>query len=61
MANGKLLLQYVLADFLFLGSGVLILVFALTTKVEVKETATLQNVARDLLLDTCPLNGMCSS
>jgi hypothetical protein len=57
MANDRILLTYVAADLLFVISGGLLIIFALTTKVEAREVPTLDNVARDLLLDTCPLNG----
>lgn len=57
MANDRILLTYVAADLLFVVTGVLLLVFALDTKVEANEVPTLSNIARDLLLDTCPLSG----
>lgn len=56
MANDRILLAYVAADLLFVISGGLLLIFALTTRVETSETPTLSNVARDLVLSTCPLN-----
>lgn len=56
MANDRILLTYVAADLLFVVTGVLLLVFSLDTKVEANELPTLSNIARDLLLDTCPLN-----
>ena len=57
MANDKILLTYVAADLLFVISGGLLLIFALTTRVEANEIPTLGSVARDLVLATCPLNG----
>jgi hypothetical protein len=57
MANDRILLTYVAADLLFVISGALLIIFALNTKVEATETPTLENIARDLLLNTCPLNG----
>lgn len=56
MANDKILLTYVAADLLFVVSGGLLLIFALTSRTESNEVATLDNVARDILLNTCPLN-----
>lgn len=56
MANNRILWTYIAADLLFVISGGLILIFALTTKVGSKEVHTISNVAKDLLLDTCPLS-----
>lgn len=57
MANDKILLTYIGADLLFVASGALLLVFALTQQVQDQETATLDNVAVNLLFSTCPLSG----
>jgi len=51
----NILLTYVLMDILFVVCGGLLIIFALTTQAEIGETPTLSNVARDLLLNTCPL------
>ncbi len=53
----KILLTYILADLLFLVSGALLIIFALTTKASNTSTPTVNSVANELLLDTCPLNG----
>ena len=53
----NILLTYVVMDILFVVCGGLLIVFALTTQAEIGETPTLSNVARDLLLNTCPLQG----
>lgn len=54
----KILATYVVMDILFIITGGLLILFALTTKAEIAETLTLDNVARDLILTACPLNGM---
>jgi hypothetical protein len=53
----NILLTYVLTDILFVVCGGLLIIFALTTQAEIGEMPTLSNVARDLLLNTCPLKG----
>ena len=57
----RIFLTYVLVDLLFVACGGVLLIFALVTKAEITQVPTLDNVAHDLLLDTCPLNGGCSS
>jgi len=52
----KILLTYVAVDALFVVTGGLLLIFALTTKARITDTPTLANVANDLILSTCPLN-----
>jgi len=49
-------MTYVIADILFVAAGGLLIIFALTTKTHLTETPTIDNVAKDLLLNTCPLN-----
>ena len=56
----NILLTYVVMDILFVVCGGLLILFALTTQAEIGETPTLSNVARDLLLNTCPLQGQYS-
>ena len=56
----KILLTYIITDLLFVASGGLLIIFALVTKSEITSTPTLDNVARDLLFNICPLNGMLS-
>jgi len=51
----KLMLIYLLADFLFLAAGGLILAFSLLAAQQEKETLTIDNVATNLLLTICPL------
>ena len=57
MANDRIFLTFVMVDILFVIAGGLLLIFALTTQDEITETPTLSNVARDLVLAQCPLNG----
>lgn len=57
----NILVSYIAIDILFVVGGGLLLVFALMTKAELDTTPTLDNVARDLLFDMCPLNGQYSS
>ncbi|KAJ5054927.1 uncharacterized protein L3040_001189 [Drepanopeziza brunnea f. sp. 'multigermtubi'] len=56
MARDNILLTYFLVDVLFVATGGLLIIFAFTTKFEITEQKTADNVARDLLLDMCPLN-----
>ncbi|KAF4635792.1 hypothetical protein G7Y89_g2310 [Cudoniella acicularis] len=56
MARDNILLTYVLVDLLFVVTGGLLLIFALTTQSEVTQTPTANNVARNLLLNMCPLS-----
>jgi len=51
----RLMLIYLLADFLFLAAGGLILAFSLLGAQQEKETLTIDNVATNLLLTICPL------
>lgn len=53
----KILLTYVILDILFVGSGALLLGFALTTKTGTSQAPTIASVATDLLLMGTPLNG----
>jgi hypothetical protein len=53
----KLMLIYLLADFVFLACGGLILAFALLGGQQSRTTPTVGNVATNLLLTTCPLTG----
>ncbi|ATZ53842.1 Bcpls1 [Botrytis cinerea B05.10] len=52
----KILLTYVILDILFVGSGALLLGFALTTKTGTSQAPTIASVATDLLLMGTPLN-----
>jgi len=51
----KLMLIYLMADFVFLACGGLILAFSLLGEQQEKSTPTVANVATNLLLTTCPL------
>jgi len=53
----KILVTFILADFLFLITGGLLIGFALVTHNEIASTPTKANVARNLILDVCPLKG----
>jgi len=53
----KILVTFILADFLFLITGGLLIGFALVTQNEIASTPTKANVARNLILDVCPLKG----
>ncbi|KAI1000142.1 hypothetical protein K3495_g8055 [Podosphaera aphanis] len=57
MKNG-VLISYVALDVLFVTSGIVMLVFALSTKSELSRQPDLETVARQLILNTCPLNVM---
>lgn len=52
----SILLTYVVMDILFVVSGGLLIIFALTTESETSQTATVKTVARNLLLNMCPLS-----
>lgn len=52
----NILTAYVLVDLLFVAAGGLLIIFALVTKAEIAATPTIDNVARELLFDMCPLN-----
>jgi len=52
----NILMTYIAVDFLFLLGGGILIIFAFVTKAEITTTKTLDNVARDLLFDMCPLN-----
>lgn len=53
----NILLTYIVMDILYVVSGGLLLIFALTTQAEIKGTPELATIARNLLLDECPLTG----
>jgi hypothetical protein len=53
----NIFLAYVLADIVFVASGGLLIFFALMTEAEVAKAPTVQTVARNLLLQQCPLTG----
>jgi hypothetical protein len=53
----KVLLTYAVANILFLVSGVLLLVFALTTKSNINSTPNLNTIARNLVLGETPGTG----
>jgi hypothetical protein len=55
----NILLTYVFVDILFVITGGLLIIFALTTESEISQTPTVATVARDLLLAQCPLTGRC--
>jgi len=52
----NILMTYIIMDLLFVGAGGLLIIFALVVKSEVTSTPTLDNVARDLFFNMCPLN-----
>lgn len=56
MAN-KLLLVFILLNFLFAGCGGLLLAVVLVTRNAQQSTQTISNVAQNLLLNHCPLIG----
>lgn len=53
----NILITYIVADILFVVSGGLLIIFALTTEAETSQTPTIKTVARNLLLNMCPLSG----
>ena len=53
----NILLTYLVADVLFVVSGGLLIVFALTTESEEHATPKKNDIARNLLLNMCPLSG----
>lgn len=53
----KVLWTYIILDLLFVGSGALLLGFALTTKAGTSQAPTIASVATNLLLMGTPLNG----
>jgi hypothetical protein len=54
----KLMLVYLVVDFLFLACGGLLIGFSLVSEQQQKATPTVSNVAYNLLLTQCPLTGM---
>ncbi|TVY39304.1 hypothetical protein LSUB1_G003614 [Lachnellula subtilissima] len=56
MARDSILLSYIVVDILFVLSGGLLIGFALITETEAKSVPTINTIARDLLLNRCPLN-----
>ena len=57
MARDNIFLTYVAADILFVVSGGLLIIFALTTEAEMAKTPTVNTIARNLLFQQCPLSG----
>jgi hypothetical protein len=55
MPTDKILLSYIVVDLVFLITGGLLIIFALTVEAQNKNAPTAANVANDLLLQTCPL------
>ncbi|KAL3422311.1 tetraspanin [Phlyctema vagabunda] len=53
----NILLTYIAMDILFVVCGGLLLIFSLTTQAQITATPRLDNIARNLLLDVCPLKG----
>lgn len=53
----KILVTFILADLLFLASGGLLIIFSLVTENQVGLTPTVDNIARNLILEECPLRG----
>lgn len=51
------LLSYIILDIIVLLTGILILVFGLSVKSEISRPSTLDTVARNLILNTFPVNG----
>jgi len=56
MLDNKILLTYVLTDIIFVVSGGLLIIFALTTESETSKAPTIKTVSRNLLLMQCPLS-----
>jgi len=52
----NILMTYIVMDLLFVAAGGLLIIFSLVVKAEITSTPTLDNVARDLLFNMCPLN-----
>lgn len=53
----KILLTFALSELAFVATGVLLVVFSLTTKANMKDAFTLSNVVDNLLLAQTPLSG----
>ena len=53
----KLMMIYVAFDVIFAGCGGLLMAFSLMAENTMRASPTLDNVARNLLLDQCPLTG----
>jgi hypothetical protein len=53
----NIFLTYVFADIVFVVSGGLLIIFALTTESEMTKAPTVATVARNLLFQQCPLQG----
>jgi hypothetical protein len=55
MPTNKLMLTYVVVDFIFLATGGIMLGFALISETSSNDIPTIDNVANHLLLSQCPL------
>jgi hypothetical protein len=55
--TNKLMISYFGIDFIFALTGALLLGFSLTSEQGMRSSPTTDNVAKDLLLDQCPLTG----
>lgn len=56
----KILVTFIVSDFLFLLTGALLISFSLISQKEVAQEPTLGNVTINLLLDSAPLTGKSS-
>ena len=57
MAN-KILLAFLVVDCLFLVSGALLIAFPLINNAAMKAPPDMESVARNLLLERCPMTGL---
>jgi hypothetical protein len=57
MAVDKTFWTFVGVDMLFLGSGAMMMVFALVIQASATKELSVKTVSRDLLLQECPLRG----
>lgn len=57
MPANRVFTTFLGVELIFIVTGVIMLVFALNTQAEESQPFTVQNVARDLLLQKCPIRG----
>lgn len=57
MLLDRIFITFLGTEAVFLASGALLLIFALTTQAQEARPFTVENVARDLLLGECPIKG----
>lgn len=58
MALDRIFVTFLGTELVFLVSGALLLIFALTTQAQESKPFTVESVARDLLLGECPIKGL---